>query len=69
MPSRQPEYRSRRAHADFLTNIRLPAASVKEALARAWGASETLKPQEIPYARIATLASERYSQKTWNNKF
>ena len=69
MPSRQPEYRNLRTHTDFLTNIRLSPASVKEALVRAWGASEPMSAEEVPHTRIATLVQERYSQKSWNFKF
>src|SRR5207302_10594060 len=42
MPSRQPEYRGRRDHGDFLTNLPLGAADLKRRLRRAWGADEEL---------------------------
>ncbi len=38
MPSRQPCYREARAHEQFLTNLPLPAITVKSALRQAWGA-------------------------------
>jgi lipoate-protein ligase A len=38
MPSRQPDYRANRLHEKFLTNLHLPAAGVKAALRREWGA-------------------------------
>jgi lipoate-protein ligase A len=67
MPSLQPEYRADRAHAEFVTNLQLPAAKIKNALAKAWGANEELK--EFPREEISTLAREKYSTREWNFKF
>jgi lipoate-protein ligase A len=36
MPSRQPDYRQSRSHKKFLTNLSLPADTVKTALRQAW---------------------------------
>lgn len=41
LPSRQPDYRQSRRHADFLTNLNLPAETVKAALRRAWAATDS----------------------------
>lgn len=41
MPSRQPDYRQSRRHADFLTNLNLPADTVKAALRRVWTATDS----------------------------
>ncbi|MPY86564.1 MAG: lipoate--protein ligase family protein [Luteitalea sp.] len=35
-PRRQPPYRGRRPHADFLTNLPLSAAAIRERITRAW---------------------------------
>jgi lipoate-protein ligase A len=40
LPSRQPDYRQLRSHADFLTNLNLPAGAVKSALKTAWSATD-----------------------------
>jgi lipoate-protein ligase A len=37
-PARQPEYRQRRAHADFLTNLPLPREEIIGRLRMAFGA-------------------------------
>ena len=66
-PPRPPAYRQERAHADFLTRLPLPAASIKAALAEAWCAVP--QPGEIPRAAIAKLARERYATDEWNLKF
>jgi lipoate-protein ligase A len=67
MPSLQPDYRARRSHADFLTNLALPAENVKAALAREWNAVEDSRPP--PLAQISRLARDKYSLREWNFKF
>ncbi len=51
LPGRQPDYRAHRSHTDFLMNLRVPAARVKEALKAAWSAGEPLTG--IPFERLA----------------
>ncbi len=67
MPSLQPDYRARRPHSDFVTNLQLPAAQVKAALAREWQAETDLK--NLPHAEISRLAREKYSTREWNFRF
>ena len=67
MPLKQPDYRESRPHADFLTNLKVPADEVKAALRRAWKAEEPLKG--FPTERIAALAREKYATREWNFKF
>ena len=66
-PSKQPDYRNNRRHKDFLINLHIPAAKVKAALARAWGAKTELA--ELPTMRAETLAREKYSTREWSFKF
>jgi lipoate-protein ligase A len=63
-PARQPAYRERRTHRDFLTNFAVPAAAIKAAIRHAWKADEEL--EDTPRARIEALVSERYSRNDWN---
>ncbi len=67
IPARQPDYRQNRPHADFLTNIHLPGAAVKDALRKVWRAEK--KFSEIPHKKIAQLVQEKYSRRNWNEKF
>ena len=67
MPLKQPDYRESRPHADFLTNLKVPADEVKAALRRAWKAEEPLKG--FPKERIAALARDKYASREWNFKF
>lgn len=66
-PSREPDYRGGRAHADFLLNLHRPAVAVKEALRRVWGA-ET--PAAAPAReRLAELVAARYGRPEWTFRF
>jgi len=67
MPSKQPAYRENRAHADFLTNLNLPANEVKAALRKAWNA--TSPPKNPPGEEITDLAREKYGTCEWNFRF
>jgi len=67
MPARQPDYRLNRAHSDFLMNLKLPAAHLKNALARSWNASGTLPA--LPMNQIQHLAQSKYALEGWNFKF
>jgi len=67
MPSLQPDYRARRPHEDFVTNLNLPAEKVKAALAKGWNAAGEM--QKPPLEKITKLAREKYSTREWNCKF
>lgn len=67
MPSAQPDYRAHRPHAEFLTNLKVSAASVKIALAKVWNATAPLAG--IPRERITGLACEKYATREWSFKF
>ncbi len=67
MPSLEPDYRQGRPHADFITNLPVGAAAVKQALCVAWAASQPL--ENCPHERIQSLARDRYVTNGWNFKF
>ena len=67
LPSREPDYRKKRAHKDFLTNLNLPSEKIKKTLTVLWKAQE--KISDFPGERIQTLCKEKYSKKEWNFKF
>jgi lipoate-protein ligase A len=66
-PSRQPDYRVNRSHADFLINLNVPPHTIKSALAKAWNTVGVLDP--IPWDKITHLAREKYALEEWNLKF
>lgn len=65
MPSKEPDYREKRSHETFLTNLKVPAATVKDALRSAWGARTPLT--EVP--DICALVREKYGRAEWNWRF
>lgn len=67
MPSLEPDYRAGRAHGEFVTNLHLPAAQVKTALACAWKARR--EAARLPLKDIERLAREKYATAAWNYKF
>jgi lipoate-protein ligase A len=62
-PPREPEYRAGRLHEDFLTNLPLTGAEVRERLIAGWQAWEPYP--EVPFERIAQLSAERYDKADW----
>jgi lipoate---protein ligase len=67
MPSKQPDYRKHRAHADFLTNLNVRAEKVKGALQKAWRAGSPLK--KPPTEKTVVLARDKYATPEWNQRF
>lgn len=63
-PPRQPEYRRRRAHGEFVTGLALDRAAVKQALRSTWGALDS--ELDVPLGRIQELVSNRYVRDEWN---
>ncbi len=63
IPSRQPEYRGQREHADFLTNLPLPAAAIANALREAWQVKDVLA--RWPVEAVSTLVEEKYGREEW----
>jgi lipoate-protein ligase A len=66
-PSKTPDYRAGRSHADFVTNLPLPAAAVKDVLRQAWQAHS--ESTAVPLDRIRALVAEKYARAEWNEKF
>ena len=67
MPSLQPDYRAHRPHDEFVTNLNLPAETVRTALANEWNAK--MEFNNPPLTEIKKLAQEKYSTREWNFKF
>ena len=63
-PPREPNYRQKRSHEQFLTNIPATAAALRRALQTAWQAAEirTVWPAEL----MASLARDKYADPSWN---
>jgi lipoate-protein ligase A len=67
MPTKQPEYRQRRSHAEFVRNLQLQTNQVKAALTLHWCADSAIASTSLD--RIGHLVRQRYSTDEWNSKF
>ena len=65
-PPREPDYRARRPHGEFLTNLGLGRAVLEGIVRRAFAATATLT--DWPRDRVARLVSERYAADDWTNR-
>ena len=63
MPPRQPEYRQRRSHAEFLANLPASAGDLRRSLAGVWQADVPLSAW--PRQRTAWLTENRYTCDAW----
>jgi lipoate-protein ligase A len=66
LPERQPEYRQNRPHAEFVSNVSLPAAELKRRLIDAWGATSNEEP--LPWDVVQVLLAEKYSHSEWHRR-
>ena len=67
MPMKQPDYRHHRPHADFVTNLRVDAARMREALLNEWDASAAFDVDLS--CEIGRLVDKRYGRPAWSHKF
>lgn len=67
MPSKQPDYRRKRSHLEFITNVNLDSDRVSTGLRETWQARDVLNG--IPLTRIKALVHERYGNPKWSEKF
>lgn len=65
-PPREPDYRGRRPHGEFLVNLGLGRPALEAIVRRAFGA--TANRQEIPRDRIDRLVGERYGRPDWTER-
>jgi len=64
MPPREPAYRRRRSHREFLANLGAEPAAVRAALRLAFDAKNPCAGW--PRDRVAKLVEARYSRREWN---
>jgi lipoate-protein ligase A len=63
MPERQPDYRQRRDHAAFMTNLPFGPAQLKAILRETWQADN--KQATWPGERVKNLTAEKYGKTEW----
>jgi lipoate-protein ligase A len=62
-PSAEPEYRAGRPHSDFITNLNLAPADLRQALTKAW--EVTGSANSISEGAVADLAATRFARADW----
>ena len=67
MPAKQPAYRRRRSHLEFVTNLHVDPSQLCSGLKNAWACEANLR--DVPFGRIDQLVSERYTNSDWSEKF
>ena len=67
MPSLEPDYRAGRPHREFITNLNVPAESVKAAMIKEWQAESP--SIAMPLENLTRLVREKYATREWNFKF
>lgn len=66
-PAQEPEYREKREHKDFITNIPLTTVLIKGALQKAWNAREVMKGFDAKTIPVELI--EKYQKNDWNLKY
>jgi lipoate---protein ligase len=67
-PPRQPDHRAKRTHLDFARNLPLDAATMKTALARAWGATPPAAEEDLNLPPLDHLVKQKYGNARWNEE-
>jgi len=65
-PPREPDYRARRPHGEFLANLHLGRSVLESLVRQAFGAVATR--DTIPHDRVERLVRERYAREDWTNR-
>jgi lipoate-protein ligase A len=66
MPDRQPAYRDRRPHSEFVANLPVRPEALRDVLRNAWDAHDELSIFTEIAKRTEQLATTRYGQAAWN---
>ena len=66
-PEKQPEYREAREHLDFVINLPLDGAELRQRIAASWKASPPTSGWRPP--SLETLLEEKYLNREWIERF
>jgi lipoate---protein ligase len=64
-PPREPQYRQRRSHTDFVTNINVDSEKMTQALRQGWKADSKFDATSL-LSLVEELVAQRYGQQSWN---
>jgi lipoate-protein ligase A len=65
-PPREPNYRGRRSHLDFVGNLAVPVDQVKQVMCNAWKARDALAAW--PEGLTSQLIKEKYARADWHQR-
>jgi lipoate-protein ligase A len=65
-PAREPDYRNRRSHDEFVRNVDIDPQKFRSALRSAWSADHVATAW--PRAKMTELVEARYSRDAWNHR-
>lgn len=65
-PARQPEYRARRDHGEFVCNLDCSVEEARAITRAAWDADRVRV--DLPRDRVAELVAEKYSRDEWTRR-
>ncbi len=66
-PDKQPDYRQQRDHLDFVTNLPLDAAALRERVRNAWNTVAVKENWKTP--GLQQLLEEKYCNREWIERF
>jgi lipoate-protein ligase A len=66
-PAKEPDYRKKRPHIDFLANLDATADELRSLIAAAWQAAEPITT--VPTELVLELVEKKYAQRSWNFRF
>lgn len=69
MPSREPGYRNKRTHREFLGRVPASPQAIRQAMRATWNANRILPENRLPHDLIQQLVAEKYSRDEWNLKW
>jgi len=70
LPDRQPAYRQRRSHQDFLSNLPLPRRTLVAAIGATWSPGPAVCPPPAhALALVPDLVSEKFGNRSWIERF
>ena len=66
-PDKQPDYRQQRDHLDFVINLPLDAATLRERISGAWNTVPVNESWQAP--GLEKLLAEKYCNREWTERF
>jgi lipoate---protein ligase len=62
-PPRQPDYRDRRPHAEFVTNLPAEGPTLRDRLSATWAV--VARSRSLPLSDVGRLVEEKYARPEW----